>query len=246
MKRDATWIWGRRPVLEALRAGTAVTILIAQDRQRSEVLEEIRALAARYGVPLRDVPPASIQELAPRDSTQGVAARVEMPTPIALDALLNGTNRDTAPFLLALDQIQDPHNFGALVRTADAAGVQGIIFPEHGSAPLSGAVAKVSAGAISHVPIVRVTNLARALDQARAAGVWTVGLDDAGSTSIYAVDLQQPTMLVLGNEAVGLRRLTRERCDMLVRLPMLGSVASLNASVAGGIAMYEVVRQRSQ
>jgi 23S rRNA (guanosine2251-2'-O)-methyltransferase len=184
--------------------------------------------------------------LAPGQNTQGVAAQVARPRVLDLEwALRLVKSAKNAPFLLVLDQIQDPHNLGALFRTADAAGVQAIVVPERRSAPLSGAAIKSSAGAVSHVPYVQVTNLARALDSIRESGLWIVGLDGSAEQTVFQLDLKLPLALVVGREGSGLRRLTRERCDFVARLPMLGRVGSLNASVAGSVAMYEVLRQRT-
>jgi 23S rRNA (guanosine2251-2'-O)-methyltransferase len=150
----------------------------------------------------------------------------------------------TDAFILVLDQVQDPHNFGALLRTAEAAGVQAAIVPDRRSAPLSGTVAKTSAGALSHLPILEVKNLVRALDDLRQAGIWVIGLDAAAHVSLFETDLAVPLALVIGGEGEGLRRLTREHCDLLLKLPMRGAIESLNASVAGSIALFEGVRQR--
>jgi 23S rRNA (guanosine2251-2'-O)-methyltransferase len=246
MPADTLWVWGRHPVLEAIRAGTAHAVLLASGRKPSPVLTEIRAAARVQGIPVREVDPAEINRIAPGQNTQGVAAQIVRRRLTDMRDLLSSLPASSTPlFLLALDQIQDPQNFGALLRTADAAGVQGVIVPEHRSAPVSGAVAKSSAGAVSYIPIVEVTNLARTVDELRASGVWVVGLDGSARQSIYSVDLTEPLALVVGSEGAGLRRLTREHCDVLASLPMIGRVASLNAAIAGSIAMYEVVRQRA-
>jgi len=238
----SAWIWGRHPVAEALRAGTVRRILIATGREPSAVIRDIRALASEKAVPVKDVPTAEIARVAPGQNTQGVVAEIEGPRLTAVRDLLSDLG--PSPLLLALDQVQDPHNLGALLRTADAAGVAGVILPERRSAPLSGVVAKTSAGTMSRLAIAEAPNLARALDEVRKRGIWTVGLDGTAQQALYDVDLTVPLLLVIGGEGEGLRRLTRERCDFLVHLPMFGHVESLNASVAGSIAMYEVVRQR--
>jgi 23S rRNA (guanosine2251-2'-O)-methyltransferase len=239
------WIWGRHPVLEGLRAGRVRGVLLVASGKVAPVVQDIRRLAEERGVPVRLVSPAEIEQVAPGENTQGVAAEMMGPALVDLDSLcdqLQGT--DTIPFLLATDQIQDPHNVGALLRTAEAAGVGGIVMPEHRGAPLSGTVAKVSAGALSYLPIAVVTNLAQALDRLKDRGIWAVGLDGEARQTVFQADLRVPLVLVVGSEGEGLRRLTRERCDFLVKLPMAGHIESLNASVAGSIAMYEVVRQR--
>jgi 23S rRNA (guanosine2251-2'-O)-methyltransferase len=250
-------------VLEAVRANSAISVLVASDRRSSAVLMEIVKEARKRGIRLREVPLQEVEQLAPNQTSQGVAAEVlehRLDDVQELLSILLGKSRhrqaksptlhpvDVAPteqpFLLALDQIQDPQNFGALLRTADAAGVQGIIVPEKRSAHVTGVVAKSSAGAVSHLPILEVTNLVRALQEVRQANIWTVGLEGGARELLFEVDLNIPLVLVMGSEGSGLRRLVRETCDFLVRLPMFGSIESLNASVAGSIAMYEVVRQR--
>jgi 23S rRNA (guanosine2251-2'-O)-methyltransferase len=204
-------------------------------------------LAEQQGLSIRDVSPRELEQLVPGHHTQGVAAQIERHQVSSLEELLTGAASSGQPsFLLFLDQIQDPQNLGSLLRTAEAAGVQGVILPDRGSAPISGVVAKASAGALSHLPVVEVVNLARAIRQVREAGLWVVGLEDSASQPLFNVDLTVPLALVVGSEGSGLRRLTRELCDLRVSLPMLGTIESLNAAVAGSIAMYEVVRQRTQ
>lgn len=242
--QDEIWIWGRHPVLEALRAGTATEVLIASGLAASHVLRDIRALARRHQIPLRDVPMADLQRQFPREVTQGVAARTAAPAEVSLEALVREIRTGRTTFALALDQVQDPHNLGALLRTAIASGVEAVLLPERRSAPLSGTTAKASAGTMSQARIVRAGNLVRALSALRDAGLWVVGLDADGDTSLFAADLTVPLILVVGGEQKGLRRLTRQRCDILASLPLVGAVDSLNASVAGSVAMYEVLRQR--
>lgn len=241
MTSERLWIWGRHPVLEALRARTVIEVHLARGHDDAEIL----AAASREGVPVHRVSGSSLESVAQGSPAQGVAAQTRGPHIWTVgDLLASHTEQDAPGFYLVLDQVQDPHNLGALLRTADAAGVRGVILPERRGAPLSGTVAKTSAGALSHIPIAFASNLARSLDQLRQAEVWIMGLDEVSDQSIYGIDLRVPLALVLGNEGSGLRRLTRERCDIIAGLPMHGTVASLNASVAGGIAMYEVLRQR--
>jgi 23S rRNA (guanosine2251-2'-O)-methyltransferase len=239
------WIWGRHPVLEALRAGRARTLLVAAGRKPAPVLQEIVSVAREQGVPLREASPMEVDAVAPGANTQGVAALVETPHLDRMEDLLALIRERTGhAFVLVLDQVQDPHNLGALLRTAEAAGVHAAIVPDRRSAPLTGTVAKTSAGALSHLPILKVTNLVRALDELKQSGIWVIGLDAAARMSLFEADLSVPLALVIGGEGEGLRRLTRDHCDLLVRVPMHGSIASLNASVAGSIALYEGVRQR--
>lgn len=244
---EETWIWGRHPVLEALRAGSVVRLVIASGRTDASVFSDARAIAGAAAIHVEELPLAELERRVQNEHTQGIAAQIHSLRELDLhDLLIRTRQSERTPFLLALDQIQDPHNLGALLRTADAAGVHGVLTPDRRSAPLSGTVAKVSAGAISYVNVSRVTNLSRALLSIKESNIWVVGLDGEASESLYDLDLSIPLVMVLGNEGSGLRRLTRQHCDFLAHLPMAGHVGSLNASVAGSIAMYEVVRQRSR
>jgi 23S rRNA (guanosine2251-2'-O)-methyltransferase len=220
-------------------------VLLAEHRKPSAILLDLRRLANQRGIPLREVALSEIENIAPGQSTQGVAAEVVEHRVDSTQELLDRATADGGdPFLLALDQLQDPQNVGALLRTADAAGVGGVVLTERRSAPVAGAVARASAGAVSHLPILEAKNLARVLQELKGAGLWAYGLDASAGQTIYDLDLRGPAVLVVGGEAAGLRRLTRETCDFLMRIPMLGSIESLNASAAGAIAMYEVLRQR--
>jgi 23S rRNA (guanosine2251-2'-O)-methyltransferase len=220
--------------------------MMAKGRRPAPILEEITRLAAQQRIPVHYVPPGDVEEVAPDQNTQGVAARICRPiSPNLSEMLEEVSSGEPASYLLILDHIQDPQNFGSLLRTACAAGVQGVIVPERGSAPRSGVVAKVSAGAMSHLPVVDVVNLVRAIEEMQKAGIWIVGLDGKASVVLYGIDLTTPVALVVGSEGRGLRRLTRDHCDIVARLPMPGPIESLNAAVAGAVAMYEVVRQRT-
>jgi 23S rRNA (guanosine2251-2'-O)-methyltransferase len=173
---------------------------------------------------------------------QGVVADVEDVTEYSVEDLVRGAR--AAPLIVVLDGIEDPHNLGAILRTADAAGAHGVILQQRRSAALEGAAAKASAGAVAHVKIAEVVNIARAVEELKEAGVWTVGLAGEAPTAYDAIDFTVPTALVVGAEGSGLRRLVRERCDHLASIPMEGHVGSLNVSVAAGIALFEAVRQR--
>ncbi len=246
MKEDDFWIWGRHPVLEALRAHRVTSLIHAPGVSASPTVQEILTLAKAQRISTRAASAGEIEGLAEGGNGQGVAARIEIPRVRSVaDLLRRPADRSTPPFLLILDQVQDPHNYGALLRTAECAGVQGVIVPDRRSAPLSGTVAKSSAGALSHLPIAEVSNLVRSIEELKRANVWIVGLEADAGSSLYDADLTVPLALVVGGEGSGLRRLTREHCDFRISLPMMGSIDSLNASVAGSIAMYEVVRQRT-
>jgi 23S rRNA (guanosine2251-2'-O)-methyltransferase len=243
-----TLIEGRRPVLEALRAGRPVerVVVVAGAAERG-ALAELLALAAKRAVPVETVPRSVLDAQAQTAAHQGVAALVAPLRPIELDELLAIPLRGSQPpFFLALDGIEDPHNLGALARSADAAGCHGMIVPRHRSAPLSAVAVKSSAGALQHVPVAEVPNLTRALERLRASGLWCIGLDAEAPASLFELELaDEPVCVVVGGEGGGLHRLVRETCDVLLHIPMAGQVESLNAAVAGALALFEVRRRRS-
>ena len=232
-------IYGINPVLEALRAGRARELRVGREGGR---MQDVLALAGERGVRVRRVPADALDREARGGVHQGVVAVVEDARDYSIDELLRGAAGP--PLLVVLDGIEDPHNLGAILRTADAAGVDGVIVQRRRSAALGGAAAKASAGAVAHVRMATVVNIARTVDELKAAGVWTVGLSGDAATSYDAVDFALPTAIVLGAEGTGLRRLVRERCDVLAAIPLRGHVESLNVSVAAGVTLFEAVRQR--
>jgi 23S rRNA (guanosine2251-2'-O)-methyltransferase len=237
-------VYGIHPVLEALRAGRVAALQIAAARTDDRIAEVVR-LAESQGVRVRRVAAADLDHAAGvgRSRHQGVAADLSPGrASLSLADLVAGAAG--APLLVVLDGIEDPHNVGAILRTVDAAGADGLVRQTRHAARLEGAAARASAGALAHVKIAEVVNIARALDELKAAGVWTVGLAGDASKTYCDVDLTLPTALVVGAEGSGLRRLVRERCDWLASIPMAGHVQSLNVSVAAGIALFEAVRQR--
>ena len=227
------------PTLEALRAGQVTEIRLGEGRRRGT--EELLALAERHGVRVRRVARREIDRLSGHGAHQGVVATVRRPVDYEVTDLLGGS---APPLIVVLDGVEDPRNLGAVARTAAAAGANGIVVQTRRSAATTGAAVKASAGAIAHVRLAPVVNLSRALDALKAAGIWVVGLDAGARRSLYELDLREPTALVIGAEGRGLRRLVRERCDWRAALPMRAEVASLNVSVAAGIALFEAVRQR--
>jgi 23S rRNA (guanosine2251-2'-O)-methyltransferase len=235
-------IYGVNPVLEALRAGRVKELRVSE-RAGGRVLEAI-ASADRERIPVRRVAPGELDRLTHGGVHQGIAAELLPIDRYDVRDLVRGAH-DT-PLIVVLDGIEDPHNVGAILRTADAAGADGVIRQSRRAAPLDGIAAKASAGAVSYVRIADVVNIARALEELKEAGVWTVGLAGDSGKRLDQVDLTVPTALVLGAEGSGLRRLVRDRCDWLASIPMKGHVQSLNVSVAAGIALFEVVRQRSR
>lgn len=231
-------IYGINPTAEALRAGSVSRIWTSGAGAR---LSRLAERARRAGVAVQQVGPAELERLAPGAAHQGVAADIAAPPPCTVQELLQGV---AAPLLLVLDGIEDPRNFGAVARAAEAAGVNGLIHQTRRSARVDGAAQKASAGALAHVRRAAVVNVSRALDELRGAGVWTVGLDHGAARPYHELDLTGRIALVLGAEGRGLRRLVRERCDWLASIPMRGRVESLNVSVAAGIALFEALRQR--
>lgn len=237
---------GIHSVRGALRqAGGGVEEVWLEHRRRDRRLAELVELARGAGVRVRQVEPREIEAAAPGLNHQGALAWVSIAVSRGepnLDAILD--NLAVPPFLLILDEIQDPHNLGACLRTADAAGIQAVIAPRDQAVGLTPTVSKVASGAAETIPFVQVTNLARTLDALKSRGIWIVGLAGEAEIDLYGIDLKGPLALVLGSEGRGLRRLTRERCDFLARLPMFGTVESLNVSVATGVCLYEALRQR--
>jgi 23S rRNA (guanosine2251-2'-O)-methyltransferase len=246
--RGQELLHGRRPVIEALRAGRPVErVFIAMGTGERGLLAELLGLARSRGVPVQPVPRSAIDAEAGHVTHQGVLALAGQVETISLDRLLAMPLETTEPpLLLAVDGVTDPHNLGALARSADAAGCHGLVVPRHGSAPVSPTAIKASAGALEHMVVAEVASLAKALQSLKDAGVWCIGLDAEGDTGLWDLELaDQPVCIVVGAEGGGLGRLVREACDLLVSIPMSGRVASLNASVAGALALFEVRRRRS-
>ena len=236
-------VYGLNPVLEALRAGRVQRLRVGDRSDRR--VEEALALARRKNVPIERVDTATLERASRGGVHQGILADVEAPRDYSITELVASAAPE-APLIVVLDGIEDPHNVGAIFRTANAAGVHGVIRQQRHAASLDGAAAKAAAGAVSHVRIATVVNIARAIEELKEAGVWTVGLAGDVGDRYDEVDLTLPTAIVLGAEGTGLRRLVRERCDRLVSIPMRGAVESLNVSVAAGVTLFEAVRQRKR
>lgn len=234
-------VYGLNPVIEALRAGR-VTALRVGERGGGRI-RELLDLARERGVQVQRVGPDLLERLARGGVHQGVVADVaDAAAEYSVSELVQGASGP--PLIVVLDGIEDPHNLGAILRTADAVGADGVVMQSRRAAALGGAAAKASAGAVAHVRIAQVVNIARAIDELKDAGVWTVGLAGEAETLYTDVDLAGPAAIVLGAEGAGLRRLVREKCDFLARIPMRGQVSSLNVSVAAGITLFEALRQR--
>jgi 23S rRNA (guanosine2251-2'-O)-methyltransferase len=234
-------IWGVHAVFEALASNrTPIERIHIAREAHSGKLKEILDLARERGVPVRKEERTVLDRLAGGVAHQGIIAISAAMAYADFDVLF----KSGKPLVVALDGIEDPHNFGAVVRTAEASGASGIVVPERHAAPLSATVVKASAGASAYIPVVRVKNLVNAIGELKSRGLWVVGVDPAGTEDWTDFDYTGPVAVVLGGEHRGLRRLVREHCDALVRIPMLGKIGSLNVSVAAGIVLYEVVRQR--
>jgi len=227
-------------VLEALRAGRVRELRIGE--RADDRLQQLLAFAAERGVRVRRVASDTLDRDSRRGVHQGVVADIEQAADYSIEEIVSGAS--IAPLVVVLDGIEDPHNLGAILRTADAAGVDGVVVQSRRAASRSGVAAKASAGAVAHVKIAEVVNIARAVEELKEVGVWTVGLAAEAADAYDAIDLTLPTALVFGAEGAGLRRLVRERCDRLASIPMRGHVGSLNVSVAAGVVLFEAVRQR--
>jgi 23S rRNA (guanosine2251-2'-O)-methyltransferase len=234
-------VYGLNPVLEALRAGRVQRLRVGDRADRR--VEQALSLARQKNVPIERVDAATLERASRGGVHQGILADVEALRDYSVEELVAAAAPD-APLIVVLDGIEDPQNVGAILRTANAAGVHGVIRQQRHSAALDGAAAKAAAGAVSHVRIATVVNIARAIEELKEAGVWTIGLAGDVGDRYDQVDLTLPTAVVFGAEGSGLRRLVRERCDRLVSIPMRGAVESLNVSVAAGVALFEAVRQR--
>jgi 23S rRNA (guanosine2251-2'-O)-methyltransferase len=236
------WMTGFHAVEEALTAGRPLDRIVIARGRHGERIEEIVRLAKSRGVPVRFEDRQQVDRLAGTREHQGIAALAAAKPAVGLEDLLRAKNAQG--LLVLLDGIEDPHNLGAIVRTSLAAGAQGVIIPERRAAGLSDTVERASAGALAHLPVARVKNLVRAMEEMKEAGYWLVGLDERAEKTYTEVDLKGAVGIVLGSEGEGLHELTRKRCDFLVSLPTAGPVRSLNVSVAAGVMLFEVLRQR--
>jgi 23S rRNA (guanosine2251-2'-O)-methyltransferase len=240
-------IYGRRPVYEVLRAGRrrVYRLALAENiQEQQEIIRQITTLAGSVGVPVTRSSRRDMDQVAPNH--QGVIAETTPYPYVDLhDALSFASTQDAPPLFLLLDLLQDPQNVGSLFRTAEAVGVHAVIIPKRRAVGVTPAVVSASAGAVEHLRVARVTNLARTMEELKHQDVWIAGLEASDEAQLYnQADLRGPVALVVGSEGRGVRRLVRESCDFLLRLPMRGEVASLNAAVAGSVALYEIDRQR--
>ncbi len=237
-------LYGRNSVLEALKGGRALNKVYLQNGLKPGMMKDVFALAKEAGVPVETVAAERLDALSGKARHQGVLALAAPVRYYELEEVLAlAASKGEEPFLVLLDEVQDPHNVGAIIRTAAAAGVHGVLIPKRRSCQISPAVSRASAGAVEYVPVVRIGNVAQTLDALKKNGLWAVGADMAGEEYTRA-DLKGPLVLVVGGEGKGMTRLVKEKCDFTVSIPMLGGVSSLNASVASAILLYEAVRQK--
>lgn len=237
-------IYGKQAVIEALQEGSVERLFIANGVQPGTV-KQLETLARRADVKLEHVPRTQLDQALKTTRHQGIAAELPDLTYADVDAPFQlAERRGERPLLVLLDGITDPHNYGAVIRSAEVLGAHGVVTEERRSAPLSAVVAKVSAGASSHLPLVQVKNLPRYMDELKARGVWLYGASGDATALPHEIDWDRPAALVIGAEGSGMRRLVRDKCDDLVAIPVRGKVASLNASVAAGILLYAVVSSR--
>lgn len=235
---------GRNAVMEALKGSRSVNKLMIANGSTEGSIKEIIAVAKEKGINIQYWDRSKLDSIARGIRHQGVLAQVAPVQYAELENILQvAKDRNEPPFIVLLDELEDPHNLGAILRTADAAGVHGVLIPKHRSCPLSATVAKTSAGAVEHVPVARVGNLVQTIKKLKQEGLWVAAADMDGK-DYYDTDLTGPLLLIIGSEGQGVGRLVKEQCDFVVRIPMVGKINSLNASVAGSILMYEAMKQR--
>ncbi len=237
-------IFGRKPVLEALKSGQNLQKIYLQLNQSGHIVGEILRAAREHRVIVSEVSFDKLSSIAKSDDHQGVAALQAESTVIQIDELLENAKETAYPLLVILENIQDPHNLGAIIRSAEAAGANGVIITKHNSAPLNESAVKSSAGAAAHIPITLVHNLAQTLQILKDTGYWIVGSTLNNADDYREPDYLCPIALIIGNEENGLRQLTMKKCDFLVKIPMLGKINSLNASVAAGVLLFEIISSR--
>ena len=234
---------GRNPVLEALRTDAEINKILVQ-RNAGGSMHQIFEIAKRKGVVIVETEKATLDKLSEGRPHQGVIAQISVEEYAELEDIIATAKSSSAPLLVVLDHIEDPHNLGAIIRSALAAGAHGVIIPKRRSAALSPGVAKASAGAVSHLPVARVPNLTQCVKELKDEGFWVIGAE-AGGKNLYESKLTGPLALVVGSEGEGIARLLKENCDEIITIPMQGAVNSLNASVAAGVVLFEIVRQRT-
>jgi len=239
------YIAGRQPLLEALKSRQPIDQILILHGTAGAQIQQIKQLAREQRIAVKEADKERFREVSGDTVTQGVLALVNDYRYVEIeDILALAQRKNEPPFLLVLDEIEDPHNLGALVRTAECAGVHGVIIPKHHAASVNQTVIKTSAGATSHMPIARVTNIAQTLDELKKENIWIVGTDLQAGKKYFEHDYRGAVAVVIGSESSGMRRLVKEKCDFLVSIPMHGKIESLNASVAGGLVLFEAAKLR--
>ncbi|MFD0872456.1 23S rRNA (guanosine(2251)-2'-O)-methyltransferase RlmB [Paenibacillus residui] len=239
------YIAGKHSVLEAIRSGRTIHKIWIADNAQKHYVQPIMAEAKANGILVQTAARRKLDQLVPNVQNQGVVAQIAAYDYASVDDILDlAARKGQAPLIVILDEIEDPHNLGAILRTADCTGVHGIIIPKRRAVGLTATVSKISAGAVEYVPVAKVTNLVQTIEELKERGVWVAGADGSAEQTVFEADLTMPLAIVIGNESKGIGRLVREHCDFLIKLPMLGSISSLNASVAASVLMYEALRQR--
>ena len=240
-------ITGKRTIIEALHSGILIKEIYVQDnmKQKEGFVGEIKDILKKSNIVLKSISRDDLRRLTKTEKHGGAAARVEEKRFVSVEQIFqNAKRRKEEPFIILLNGIEDPHNFGAILRSAEGAGAHGIIIPKRRTAPIGATVAKTSAGALYHIPIARVANISQTVIKLKEKGVWIVGSDSSSDKMYYDVDFTLPIAIILGNEGKGIQDIVRKKCDFIVKIPMIGNVQSLNASVSGGVLFYEVIRQR--
>lgn len=236
---------GRNSIMEALKANRTINKLFIAKGEREGSIRQIIATARQKGIIITEVERNVLDGMSTTRSHQGVIAFVSAKEYVEVDDILEAAKeKGQPPFIIILDEISDPHNFGAILRTANAVGAHGVIIPKRRAIGLTSAVSKASAGAVEYVPVSRVTNIVQTIDYLKKNNVWVVGTDSTGDKAFYESDLKGPLALVVGSEGQGMGKLVRENCDFVVNIPMQGEISSLNASVAAAVVMYEILKQR--
>jgi 23S rRNA (guanosine2251-2'-O)-methyltransferase len=238
-------IIGRKPVLEAINSGEEIDQVYLLYGQKGGIVDVIRIAAKKRGIKINQIPLEKFKDITDHPNAQGVAALKLTQKFYSVNEIIQASKTNKYPLILILDSIQDPHNLGAIIRTAECSGVNGIIITKHNSASVNSTVAKTSAGATEHVKIAQVNNLINAFDELKQNGFWIVGSSLENSKNYTEIDYKMPAAIVVGNEEKGIRRLTAEKCDFLVHIPMKGNIQSLNVSVAAGILLFEILRQQN-
>ena len=237
-------IYGRKPVLEAINSGSEIEVIYVLYGQHGDIVNKIITAAKKHGIKISQVSSQKFKQISGDLNTQGIVALKSSKKFYEIDRVIAESKKSEYPLLLLLDSIQDPHNLGAVMRTAECAGVDGIVITSNQSAPITDTVEKISAGAVSHLKISRVNNLVRAIEDLKKEGFWIVGTSLTDSKNYTEVDYKMPVAVVMGNEEKGIRKLVADNCDFLVKIPMKGKIDSLNVSVSTGVILFEINRQR--